>query len=134
MDTGGDNGNVAHGNEENDDDDMPDLQQMVTSSDLNNSKDNWRIIYVQKKKKNCKRCRCEEKPAFKFEELSLAPFIVAQEDFPYQMYLAKKNLLSHPKWDVNKTLDFKAMKRCCPLTNRSWQRSHIEYHFLKTPK
>ena len=95
MDTGGDNGNVAHGSEENDDDDMPDLQQMVTSSDLNNSKDNWRIIYVQKKK-NCKRCRCEEKPAFKFEELSLAPFIVAQEDFPYQMYLAKKTPVPSP--------------------------------------
>ncbi len=40
MDTGGDNGNVTLGNEDNDDDDMPDLQQMVTSSDLNNSKDN----------------------------------------------------------------------------------------------
>jgi hypothetical protein len=40
MDTGGDNGNMTHGSEENDDDDMPDLQQMVTSSDLNNSKDN----------------------------------------------------------------------------------------------
>ncbi len=46
MDTGGDNGNMTHGSEENDDDDMPDLQQMVTSSDLNNSKDNWNIIRV----------------------------------------------------------------------------------------